>query len=53
MGCGGQVKTRMQLQVGKPVPGQEHYNGMVDTFQKIIAREGYVLSRFISIRLEI
>jgi solute carrier family 25 2-oxodicarboxylate transporter 21 len=35
-----QVKTRMQLQVGKPVAGAEHYNGMVDCFRKIIAREG-------------
>ncbi|GAA6062933.1 hypothetical protein JCM10212_005946 [Sporobolomyces blumeae] len=34
------VKTRMQLQVGKPVAGAEHYNGMVDCFRKIIAREG-------------
>ncbi|SCV73037.1 BQ2448_6962 [Microbotryum intermedium] len=34
------VKTRMQLQVGKPVAGAEHYNGMVDCFKKIIAREG-------------
>jgi solute carrier family 25 2-oxodicarboxylate transporter 21 len=30
----------MQLQVGKPVAGAEHYNGMVDCFKKIIAREG-------------
>ena len=36
-----QVKTRMQLQVGKPVAGAEHYNGMVDCFKKIIAKEGY------------
>ncbi|GJN93890.1 hypothetical protein Rhopal_006949-T1 [Rhodotorula paludigena] len=35
-----QVKTRMQLQVGKAVPGAEHYNGMVDCFRKIIAKEG-------------
>ncbi|GAA5923386.1 hypothetical protein JCM3775_007523 [Rhodotorula graminis] len=35
-----QVKTRMQLQVGKPVAGAEHYNGMVDCFRKIIAKEG-------------
>jgi hypothetical protein len=35
-----QVKTRMQLQVGKPVAGAEHYNGMVDCFKKIIAKEG-------------
>lgn len=34
------VKTRMQLQVGKPVPGQEHYNGMLDCFKKIIKQEG-------------
>lgn len=32
----------MQLQIGKPVAGAEHYNGMVDCFKKIIAREGYV-----------
>ncbi|BGP19918.1 hypothetical protein JCM10213_008607 [Rhodosporidiobolus nylandii] len=37
---GLQVKTRMQLQVGKPVAGAEHYNGMVDCFRKIIAKEG-------------
>ncbi|POY72925.1 hypothetical protein BMF94_4086 [Rhodotorula taiwanensis] len=30
----------MQLQVGKPVAGAEHYNGMVDCFRKIIAKEG-------------
>lgn len=30
----------MQLQVGKAVPGAEHYNGMVDCFRKIIAKEG-------------
>lgn len=35
-----QVKTRMQLQVGKAVPGAEHYDGMVDCFRKIIAKEG-------------
>ncbi|GAA5878332.1 hypothetical protein JCM8547_006235 [Rhodosporidiobolus lusitaniae] len=34
------VKTRMQLQVGKAVPGAEHYDGMVDCFRKIIAKEG-------------
>lgn len=32
----------MQLQVGKPVAGAEHYNGMVDCFRKIIAKEGSV-----------
>jgi solute carrier family 25 2-oxodicarboxylate transporter 21 len=37
-----QVKTRMQLQVGKAVPGAEHYDGMVDCFRKIIAKEGCV-----------
>jgi len=33
----------MQLQVGKPVAGAEHYNGMVDCFRKIIAKEGCVV----------
>lgn len=32
----------MQLQVGKAVPGAEHYDGMVDCFRKIIAKEGCV-----------
>ncbi|KAM0747790.1 mitochondrial carrier [Meredithblackwellia eburnea MCA 4105] len=35
------VKTRMQLQTGKAVAGAEHYNGMVDCFRKIVAKEGF------------
>ncbi|KAK3671175.1 hypothetical protein LTR78_008976 [Recurvomyces mirabilis] len=34
------VKTRVQIQGSVPVPGQDHYTGMVDCFRKIIANEG-------------
>lgn len=39
----------MQLQVGKPVAGAEHYNGMVDCFRKIIAKEGSVTASLTSL----
>ncbi|RPA82210.1 mitochondrial carrier [Ascobolus immersus RN42] len=35
------VKTRIQLQVGKPVAGQEQYKNMIDCFSKIIKNEGF------------
>jgi hypothetical protein len=31
-----------QIQGKVPVPGQDHYTGMVDCFQKIVRNEGYV-----------
>ena len=34
------VKTRVQIQGAVPVPGQDHYSGMLDCFRKIIANEG-------------
>lgn len=33
------VKTRVQLQ-GTPIPGQDHYTGMLDCFRKIVTNEG-------------
>jgi solute carrier family 25 (mitochondrial 2-oxodicarboxylate transporter), member 21 len=35
------VKTRVQIQGKVPVPGQDHYTGMLDCFKKIVANEGY------------
>ncbi|KAF1826176.1 mitochondrial carrier [Dissoconium aciculare CBS 342.82] len=35
------VKTRVQIQGRVPVPGQDHYTGMVDCFQKIVRNEGF------------
>jgi solute carrier family 25 2-oxodicarboxylate transporter 21 len=35
------VKTRMQLQVGHGVAGEEAYANMLDCFRKIIAHEGF------------
>jgi len=35
------VKTRVQIQGKVPVPGQDHYTGMVDCFQKIVRNEGF------------
>lgn len=35
------IKTRIQIQGRVPVPGQDHYNGMVDCFRKIVANEGF------------
>lgn len=37
-----QVKTRMQLQSKASAAGGEYYNGMVDCFRKIVAKEGCV-----------
>ncbi|OTA28874.1 hypothetical protein BTJ68_08413 [Hortaea werneckii EXF-2000] len=34
------IKTRVQLQGRTPIPGQDHYSGMVDCFRKIVANEG-------------
>ena len=34
------VKTRVQLQ-GKPIPGQDYYNGMFDCLRKIVKNEGF------------
>lgn len=31
---------RRQIQGRVPIPGQDHYNSMVDCFRKIIANEG-------------
>lgn len=36
------VKTRVQLQGRTPIPGQDHYSGMLDCFRKIIKNEGYI-----------
>ena len=34
------VKTRVQLQGGTPIPGQDHYTSMLDCFRKIVKNEG-------------
>ncbi|KPI36440.1 putative mitochondrial 2-oxodicarboxylate carrier [Cyphellophora attinorum] len=34
------IKTRVQLQGAKPVPGQDYYTGMLDCFRKIVKNEG-------------
>ncbi|KAF2857822.1 mitochondrial carrier [Piedraia hortae CBS 480.64] len=34
------IKTRVQLQGKVPVPGQDHYTGMLDCFKKILKNEG-------------
>ena len=38
-----------QIQGAVPVPGQDHYTGMIDCFQKIIRNEGYIIYNAIDI----
>ena len=33
-----------QLQSGTPLPGQDHYSGMLDCLRKIVKNEGYVIT---------